>query len=110
MKNDKVYIDQMLDSIRKIELFVSGIDKANFFENSLVQSAVIMQLTLIGEVSKKVSSDTKEKINLPWKEIAGFRDKAIHNYFDINLEVVWDTIIIDLPPLKEGLQKFSGVV
>ncbi|OGZ65578.1 MAG: hypothetical protein A3C50_02905 [Candidatus Staskawiczbacteria bacterium RIFCSPHIGHO2_02_FULL_43_16] len=107
MKNDKVYIDQILDSIRKIELFVNGVDKENFLENSLVQSAVIMQLTLIGEVSKKISDDLKKKVALPWKEIAGFRDKAIHNYFDINLDVVWDTIAIDLPPLKEGLQKIS---
>ena len=107
MKNNKVYADQILDSIRKIELFVNGIDRANFFENSLVQSAVIMQLTLIGEISKKISDDLKKNIDLPWKEIAGFRDKAIHNYFDINLEVVWNTIIIDLPPLKEGLQKIS---
>ena len=98
-----MYIDQILDSIRKIELFVVGVDKESFFENSLVQSGVIMQLTLIGEVSKKISEDTKKKIHLPWKEIAGFRDKAIHNYFDINLDVVWDTIAIDLPMLKEGL-------
>ncbi len=105
MKNDKVYVDQILDSIRKIESFVDGIDKENFFINFLIQSAVIMQLTLIGEISKKISNDAKEKINLPWKEIAGFRDKAIHNYFDINLDVVWNTIIIDLPLLKEELQK-----
>ncbi len=108
MKNDKVYTDQMLDSIRKIELFVDGIDKENFAENQLVQSAVIMQLTLIGEVSKKISDDVKKNVSLPWKEIAGFRDKAIHNYFDINLDVVWDTISIDLPPLKEELQKFPN--
>ena len=75
MKSDKVYIDQMLDSIRKIELFVKGIDRENFFENSLVQSAVIMQLTLIGEVSKKISDDLKKKVSLPWKEIAGFRTR-----------------------------------
>ncbi len=97
----------MLDSIRKIELFVNGIDRENFFENSLVQSAVIMQLTLIGEVSKKISDDLKNKVGLPWKEIAGFRDKAIHDYFDINLDVVWNTITIDLPPLKDGLHKIS---
>ena len=105
MKNDKIYIYQILDSIKKIELFVKGVDKESFFTNSLIQSGVIMQLTLIGEVSKKISGDSKVKINLPWKEIAGFRDKAIHNYFDINLDVVWDTIIIDLPLLKKELQK-----
>ncbi len=105
MKNNRVYTDQILDSISKIEMFVNGIDKENFLTNSLVQSGVIMQLTLIGEISKKISGDLKAKINLPWKEIAGFRDKAIHNYFDINLDVVWNTISIDLPPLKEELQK-----
>jgi len=107
MKNDKVYIDQILDSINKIELFVVEISKDNFFTNSLVQSAVIMQLTLIGEVSKKISADLKEKTKSPWKEIAGFRDKAIHDYFDINLDVVWNTISEDLPPLKEELQKIK---
>ncbi len=105
MKNEKVYIDQILDSIRKIELFVKGIDKENFSTNSLVQSGVIMQLTLIGEVSKKISDGLKVKINLPWKEMSGFRDKAVHDYFDINLDVVWNTIIIDLPLLKRELQK-----
>jgi uncharacterized protein with HEPN domain len=105
MKNDKVYVDQILDSIRKVELFVSGVDKENFFKNQLVQSGIILQLTLIGEISKNISEETKSKVNLPWKEIAGFRDKAIHNYFDINLDAVWDTIEIDLPPLKEGLGK-----
>ena len=107
MKNDQVYISQILDSIRKIELFVTEIDKENFLTNTLVQSGVIMQLTLIGEVSKKISDDLKEKTDLPWKDIAGFRDKAIHNYFDINLDVVWNTIIIDLPQLKAGLKKIS---
>jgi len=107
MKNDKVYVDQILDSIRKIESFVGGIDKENFSTNFLVQSAVIMQLTLIGEVSKKISDDLKSKINLPWKEIAGFRDKAIHNYFDINLDIVWNTISIDLPPLNGELEKIT---
>ena len=70
MKNDKVYISQILDSIKKIELFIKEIDKENFSKNILVQSAVIMQLTLIGEISKKISNDLKEKINLPWKEIS----------------------------------------
>ncbi len=107
MKNDQVYIDQILDSIAKIELFIKDVNKENFLTNSLVQSGVIMQLTLIGEVSKRISDDLKKKIDLPWKDIAGFRDKAIHNYFDINLDIVWDTIATDLPQLKEMLQKIS---
>mgnify|MGYP001574169543 FL=1 len=105
MKSDKLYIDQMLDSIRKIELYVKEFDKNKFLTDSKTQSAVILQLTLIGEISKKISERTKLKIDLPWKKIAGFRDRAIHNYFDINLDVVWNTIIMDIPILKSKLQK-----
>lgn len=108
MKDDKLYIDQILDSIRKIELYVKDFDKEKFMADSKTQSAVILQLTLIGEISKKISEETKNKTNLPWKDIAGFRDKAVHNYFDINLDVIWDTTFTDLPPLKTELQKISS--
>ena len=105
MKDDRVYISQILESITKIESFVSGLDREGFIADIKTQSAVIMQLTLIGEIAKKVSLKTKETTSLPWKDIAGFRDQAIHNYFEIDLDVVWDTIITDLPILKEQLQK-----
>ncbi len=68
--------------------------------------AVIMQLTLIGELSKKVSQDIKTKIELPWKEIAGFRDRAIHDYYQIDLQIVWQTINEDLNILTDAINKF----
>lgn len=58
---------------------------------------------LIGEISKKISDNTKEKVDLPWKDIAGFRDEAIHNYFEIDLDIVWNTIQEDIPILKDKL-------
>ncbi len=103
MKDDSVYIGQILDSIEKIESFVLGIQKEGFLKDVKTQSAVIMQLILIGEVSKKISETTKEIVDLPWKDIAGFRDRAIHNYFDMDLEVIWNTIISDMPLLKKLL-------
>ncbi|QQG40707.1 MAG: DUF86 domain-containing protein [Candidatus Levyibacteriota bacterium] len=107
MKDDNFYIRQIFDSIGKIESFVNKFDKNKFLANQMAQSAVIMQLTLIGEISKKISEETKSKIDLPWKKIIGFRDRTVHDYFGINLNVVWDTIIIDLPQLKKALQKIS---
>ena len=62
-----------------------------------------MQLALIGELAKKVSAGTRETIDLPWKEIAGFRDNAIHDYFNIDLSIVWQTILEDIPVLKNAL-------
>lgn len=105
MKNNKVYINQILDSVAKIESFVVGMDEKQFKSDVKTQSAVIMQLTLIGEISKKIDSQTKTRINLPWKDIAGFRDRAIHNYFEIDLEIVWNTLAADLPILKKEIQK-----
>lgn len=107
MKDDSVYINQIFDSIAKIESFVAGIGRENFDNDQKTQSAVIMQLLLIGEVSKKISESTKKTINLPWKDIAGFRDKAIHNYFDIDLDIIWNTIKLDIPVVKEKLEKKS---
>jgi uncharacterized protein with HEPN domain len=103
MKDDSVYINQILDSISKIELFVSGITRDVFDEDQKTQSAVIMQLMLIGEISKKISDNTKEKIDLPWKDITGFRDNAVHNYFSIDLDIVWNTIHEDTQLLKNKL-------
>lgn len=107
MKDDNVYIQQMLDGVRKIELFTANINRANFGLDEKTQSAVIMQLMLIGEISKKISVKNKTSIDLPWKDIAGFRDKAVHDYFEVDLDVVWNTIIADVPTLKSRLKNFS---
>ncbi len=103
MKSDKFYLEQIVDAIRKVESYITDFDKSKFFADEKTQSAVILQLTLIGEISKKLSQETKLKINVPWKDIAGFRDKAIHDYFDVELNVVWDTVENDIPLLKKEL-------
>lgn len=109
MKDENVYIEQILDGISKIELFVFGMTEDAFGNDQKTQSAVIMQLMLIGEISKKISDETKGTIDLPWKDIAGFRDMAIHNYFSMDLSIVWHTIQEDIPVLKERLTQRSNV-
>lgn len=106
MKSDRVYLEQILESTAKIEQFVSGLDKDQFLKDQKTQSAVIMQLALIGELAKRVSDTTRSAIDVPWKEIVGFRDRAIHDCYQIDLEVAWDTITLDLQPLAEALRKF----
>ncbi len=105
MKDEKVYIEQMLDSVSKIEAFTIGMKKEDFIKDSKTQSAVIMQLTIIGELVKRISIKTKESSDIPWKEIAGFRDRAIHHYFGMDLNVIWDTVVLDVPVLKVALEK-----
>ncbi len=110
MKDEKIYIEQMLDSVAKIESFVGSLDREGFLSDAKTQSAVIMQLTVIGELVKKLSTKIKEKADLPWKEIAGFRDRAIHHYFGMDLGVIWDTVVMDVPVLKGELVKLNGVL
>ena len=95
----------MIDAVEKIEIFTADMDKEMFLADAKTQSATILQLTIIGEVAKKISSEIKNKTSLPWKDIAGFRDRAIHDYFQIDLEIVWNTILTDLPLLKGELHK-----
>ena len=110
MKSDRAYLEQILDSIGKIRQFVGDLDQAAFFKDPKTQSAVIMQLALIGEMAKRVSDQTKLVVKVPWKEIAGFRDRAIHDYYQVDLQVVWDTIALDLEPLEKELRKHLGSI
>jgi uncharacterized protein with HEPN domain len=105
MKSDRVYCEQIVDAVGKVRQFVRGFDKGAFLKDQKTQSAVIMQLALIGELAKRVSADTKAAVSVPWKEIAGFRDRAIHDYFQIDLNIAWDTITLDLDPLVDALRK-----
>ena len=107
MKNDNVYIENIFDSIQKIEEFVKGASKIDFQNNRMMQSATILQLGLIGEEANKISAETKSKINLAWKEIIGFRNMVFHEYMNLELDIVWDTICEDIPILKKELQKPS---
>jgi uncharacterized protein with HEPN domain len=63
---------------------------------------------LIGEAAKRLSEDTKSKIDLPWKRITGFRDVAIHDYTDLDLEDVWDTVNKDISELKAKILEYEN--
>ena len=98
----------MKDAARKTSLFLKGYKMRKFLMDGKTQSAVIMQLALIGEMAKRISDQTKLAVKVPWKEIAGFRDRAIHDYYQVDLQVVWDTIALDLEPLEKELRKHLG--
>lgn len=107
MKDERVFISQILDAVAKIDDFVGRAGKDEFAKDQKTQSAIIMQLIIIGELSKNISEETKKSIDLPWKDIAGFRNMAVHNYFDIDLDIVWHTLKEDIPVLKEKLGDFT---
>ena len=104
MKRDKVYLRHLLEAISNIEKFMEGVSKEDFFSNVEKQYAVLRGLEIIGEATKNLSDKLKTKYpQVPWKETAGMRDKLIHQYFGVDLELVWETIRTDLPELKNQI-------
>jgi uncharacterized protein with HEPN domain len=101
MKNNKVYLQHIRDSIAHIENFIQGIDEKAFCRNALVYSAVIRQLEIIGEAVKNLSADfRKSHKHIPWKDVAGLRDKLIHGYFGVDNLLVWKICKKEIPELK----------
>jgi len=104
-KGNFVYLRHILDAISRIEEYTRGISYEDFMNNHLRQDGVIRQIEIIGEATKRLSKETKERHpGIPWKDVAGMRDKLIHDYFGVDLDAVWDTIERDIPPLKNKLK------
>jgi len=89
MKKDTVYLKHIRDSLLTIETFTDGLIYEEFLEDKLVQNGVIRELEIIGEATKNLSSDFRSSHpEIPWKDIAGMRDKLIHGYMMVDLDTV----------------------
>ena len=104
-KDDTAYLKHIRDAISRIEAYLQDKTYQEFSENCLVQDGAIRQLEIIGEATKKLSDSVKAKYpEIPWKDIAGMRDKLIHDYLGVDIDAVWDTIQKDIPVLKKKLK------
>ncbi|MBU0456822.1 MAG: DUF86 domain-containing protein [Nanoarchaeota archaeon] len=106
MKKDPlIFIEDILKSVKNIESFSKGLTKEKFIKNRLRQSAIIRELEIIGEAVKNVPEEFKNKYHkIEWKKIAGLRDKLIHTYFEIDLDLVWEIVNGDLLKLKKEIE------
>lgn len=107
MKKDPlIFVEHILQNIGLIEDFSKGLSKAELISSELKQYALVRALEIIGEAVKNIPLPIKAKYgDIPWKKIAGFRDVVIHQYFGVDLDLVWVIVKKEIPTFKKQVQK-----
>ena len=104
-KDNLVYIRHVLEAIGQIETYLNGVDFVSFSANRMIFDAVTRQLEIIGEASSRIDDQFKKLYpDIPWRKVIGTRNKIIHEYFNIDKNVVWQTCQEDIPELKSIFQ------
>ncbi len=104
MRNFKVYIDDIVNCIKRIERYTEDITYNQFIKNELIQDGVIRNLEIIGEAVKNIPMEIRNNYsNIEWRKIARLRDILIHDYFGVDLEIIWDVIKNKIPDLKRNV-------
>lgn len=103
MKGDWLYLSNIVECIGQIEQYVAG-GREVFFRDRMVQDAVIRNFEVMGEAVKRLSMELRqENDDVPWRQMAGFRDMLIHDYLRVDMTEVWAVVEYDLPELKPRL-------
>jgi uncharacterized protein with HEPN domain len=105
---DHIRIQHMIDAAERIVAFTDEISKDQFLKDEKLNLAVVRLFEILGEAANNISDDLREKYHdVPWSEIAGVRNRLIHGYFDVDLNIVWQIIQQDVPPLLSRLHNIT---
>lgn len=100
-RDELVYMHHILDAINTVQEYLQGVSEDQFNSTRLLQDGVIRQIEIVGEAVRHISKDMRKTYpQVPWQDVAGMRDKLIHDYFGVDIEKVWLTTQEDLPVLK----------
>ena len=100
--SDELRVRHVLDAIKEVESYLINVSVDEFLSNSEKRFATIKQIEIIGEACARISSAVKDKyLVIEWKNIVGFRNISIHEYFGVNFQIVWQIAQNDLPALKQ---------
>lgn len=112
MKRDyKLYLQDILSALESIENFLEGISFEQFKKDDKTTSAVIRKFEVIGEATKQIPDEIRQKYSqIPWREMAGMRDRLIHFYFGVDYKLVWETIKKRLPEIKQLIKEILNTL
>lgn len=106
MTQDRSRLEDIRRAAERIRSFVRGVEVDTFRNDEKLQSAVVYQLLIIGEATKHLSENLQSSHDeVPWSKMARMRDRLIHGYFDVDIEIVWTTVTRDVPQLLDDLDR-----
>jgi uncharacterized protein with HEPN domain len=104
-RTDREFLSDIREAIYRIAHYVAGSSYEFFSTDTKTQDAVVRNLEIIGEATKNLSGKLRSEYpNIPWKSMAQARDRLIHHYFGVNLDVVWEIVTIELPQVAAELE------
>ena len=107
-ENDAVRMRHMLDAAREAIGFTRDRDRADLDNDRQLVLALVKGVEIVGEAAFQVADDTRDSLpDIPWEDIIGMRHRLVHAYFDINLDILWRTVVEDLPSLVTRLGRFA---
>lgn len=107
--DDRVRIRHMVDAAREALSFIADRERGDLDADRMLALALVKSIEIVGEAGATVSPDGRAEVpDVPWREIVAMRNRLIHAYFDVNLDVVWTTVRNDLPPLIYGARECAA--
>ncbi len=104
--NDTIRLRHMLDHAQEAVAMVGGKDRSDLHRDRVLELALVRLVEIIGEAAARVSPETQDRYpGIPWKEVVGMRNRLVHGYDSVDLDVLWDTLEDDLPPLIAELEQ-----
>ena len=105
-RNYNLYLQDIVEAANRIALYVEGMTRSAFEADQMRIDAVIRNLGIIGEAVKKIPDSIRERYpSVPWHNIAGLRNRVIHVYFNVDMDIIWDVVQSKLPPLRTQIQR-----
>jgi len=105
-RTDRDFLLDIQEAIRRIADYTAGMTYQAFLEDTRTQDAVIRNLEIIGEATKNLAKDLRERYpDVPWKGMSGVRDRLIHHYFGVNFDIVWQIVVDELPKVASQLER-----